>query len=221
MACLQQVIRSIKLRKVRKGNSQVTQHLRLPIMPNILITLHSVWQYSPDHSAASLLWAAACLAFLDFLRTVEFTIPSAHSSDGECHLCTENVAVDNSEHPSCLHVLIKQSKTDPFRQGCTLVHGRTGKILCPVSSLMAFLVTRGSQSGLLFTSQDGSYLTRACFVQELKRALTTSGIDADKYNGHNFRIGAPLQRKVLKTLIQTLGKWKSTAYLLYVKYYST
>ena len=94
------------------------------------------------------------------------------------------------------------------------------KILCPVSSLMAFLVTRGSQSGPLFTFQDGSYLTRARFVQELKRALTTSGIDTDKYNGHSFRIGAATtaaEKGIEDSVIQTLGRWKSTAYLLNVK----
>ena len=105
-----------------------------------------------------------------------------------CGLLSNSMSllVSISRLDSLFYVLIKQYKTDPFRQGCTLVLGRTGKILCPVSSLMAFLVTRGSQSGPLFTFQDGSYLTRARFVQELKRALTTSGIDADKYNGHSF-----------------------------------
>ena len=220
MVRLQEVIRGIKLREVRKGSSQAAQHPRLPITPNILLTLHGVWQSSPDRSSASLLWAAACLAFFGFLRTVEFTVPSAHLFDQECHLCTEDVAVDNSEYPSCLYVLIKQSKTDPFRQGCTLVLGFTGKSLCPVSSLMAFLVTRVSQSGPLFTFQDSSYLTRARFVQERKRALTTGSIDADKYNGHSFRIGAATitaEIGIEDSVIQTLGRWKSTAYLLYVK----
>ena len=186
MVRLQHVIRGIKLKEVRKGTSQVAQHPRHPITPNILLTLYGVWQNSPDRSSASLLWTAACLSFFGFLRTAEFTVPSAHSFDHECHPCIVDVAVDNSEHPSCLYVLIKRSKMDPFRQGCTLVLGRTGKILCPVSSLMAFLVTRESQSGPLFTFQDGSYLTKARFVQELKRTLTTSGIDADNPQFQNW-----------------------------------
>ena len=87
-------------------------------------------------------------------------------------------------------------------------------------TLIAFLITRGSQSGLLFTFLNGSYLTRACSVQELKRASTTSGIDADKYNNHSFRIGAATtaaEKGIEDSRIQTLGRWKSTAYLLYVK----
>ena len=106
---LQQVIRGIK----RTGTSQVAQHPRLPITPNILLTLHGVWQNSPDHSSASLLWAAACLAFFGFLRTAEFTVPSAHSLNND--LCIEDVAVDNSEHPSCLYQTVQPSR---FRKIC-------------------------------------------------------------------------------------------------------
>ena len=217
MVRLQQVIRGIKLREVRKGTSQVAQHPRLPITPNILLTLHSVWQNTPDHSSASLLWAAACLAFFGFLRTVEFTVLSAHSFDHECHLFMEDFAVDNSEHPSCLYVLIKQSKTDPFRQGCILVLGRTGKFLCPVSSLMAFLVT----SGPLFTFQesDGFYLMRARFVQEFKRALTKRALTkvaltltSTMATVSELVLPHP-EKGIEDSVIQTLGRWKSTAYI--------
>ena len=217
MARLQQIIRGIKF---DNGKRRVPCQSRLPITPNILSMIHKVWENSQEQSAASLLWAAACLAFFGFLRTAEFTVPSVQSFDSACHLCLEDVAVDNSEHPSRLYVFIKQSKTDPFRQGCTLVLGRTKKVLCPVASMMAFLVIRGNKSGPLFTFEDGSFLTRARFVQELKSALKLSGFDSDNYNGHSFRIGAATtaaEKGIEDSVIQTLGRWKSTAYLLYVK----
>ena len=117
-------------------------------------------------------------------------------------------------------MLIKQSMTDPFRLGVTLVLGRTDQILCPVSLMMAFLARRGTHNGPLFMFEDGSYLTRSRFVCELKKALSAAGINAEKYNGHSFRIGAATtaaEKGIEDSIIQTLGRWKSTAYLLYVR----
>ena len=219
MARLQQIIRGIKLHGSRGGN-QRGGNPRLPITPHILLSLYGVWQKESDKKLASLLWAAVCLAFFGFLRTAEFTLPSVNSYDKGCHLCFEDIAVDNVECPGHLFVKIKQSKTDPFRQGVTIVLGHTGKLLCPVAATLAFLAIRGSRPGPLFTLDDGSYLTRARLVYELKRALTNVGLDASKYNGHSFRIGAATtaaEKGIEDSVIQTLGRWKSTAYLLYVR----
>ena len=140
--------------------------------------------------------------------------------DKDCHPGIDDNAVDNLDSPSWLYVLIKQSKMDRFRQRVTLVLGKTGKVLCPVASMMAFLATRGNEGGPLFRFEDGTYLTRAHFVKELKRALVGGDIDAEKYRGHSFRIGAATtaaEKGIEDSVIQTLGRWKSTDYLLYVK----
>ena len=50
--------------------------------------------------------------------------------------------------------------------------------------------------------------------------LTAAGVDASHYSGHSFRIGAATMASVYgveDSLIQTLGHWKSVAYLLYVR----
>ena len=157
--------------------------------------------------------------FFGFLRTAEFTLSGIHSFDRETRLCFEDIAVDNKKSPSRLFVLIKHSKTDPFRQGVTLVLGRTGKLLCPVAAMMHYLSIRGSCSGPLFRFGDGSLLTRGRFVSELKKALAKAGINASQFNGHSFRIGAATtaaEKGIEDSIIQTLGRWKSTAYLLYV-----
>ena len=57
----------------------------------------------------------------------EFTFPKVDYLDKDCHLCVNHIAVDNSDSPSRLYVLIKKSKTGPFRQGVTLVLGKLGK----------------------------------------------------------------------------------------------
>ena len=54
----------------------------------------------------------------------------------------------------------------------------------------------------------------------LQQALLTAGIDVSSYNGHSFRIRAATAAAkcgIEDSLIQTLGHWKSTAYLAYIK----
>lgn len=80
-----------------------------------------------------MLWAACCLGFFAFLRVGEMTIPSDSEYDPEVHLSVGDIVVDDASKPSQVQIRIRQSKTDPFRQG---VSGRTGSDLCPVAALL-------------------------------------------------------------------------------------
>ena len=70
-------------------------------------------------------------------------MPTDSSFDPEVHLCYSDIAVDNSSIPQVIRITIKQSKTDPFRKGVNLFLGRTSVDLCPVESLLNYLVVRG------------------------------------------------------------------------------
>jgi hypothetical protein len=58
--------------------------------------------------------------------------PDEKSYDPGLHLCLSDVAVESARNPSFVRISIKQSKTDPFRQGICLFVGRTDSELCPV-----------------------------------------------------------------------------------------
>ena len=119
-----------------------------------------------------------------------------------------------------MQIVIKASKTDPLRKGVTVHLERTSNLWCPVVALAAYLAIRGSAKGPFFRLQSGALLTRPYFVNRVTRALATNGIDSTKYSGHSFRIGAAstaAARGVEDSLIQTLGRWKSNSYLLYVR----
>ena len=81
------------------------------------------WDSSANPDAA-MLKAACCLAFFGFLRSAEFTTPSATEFDPDTHLSLNDVVVDCHTAPTLIRVHIKQSKTDPFRQGVFLFIGR-------------------------------------------------------------------------------------------------
>ena len=121
---------------------------------------------------------------------------------------------------SFLRVTIKQSKTDPFRKGVDIFVGRTGTDICPVAAILSYLECRGSGPGPLFVFSSGRFLTRKRFVELVRAALSSAGVDQEKYCGHSFRIGAATTaaaKGVEDSIIKTLGRWESVAYLQYVR----
>ena len=214
---LQYVLRGIKRSEVQQGNGN---RERLPISPNILRCIKSIWDEDSSDSDKIMLWAACCIGFFGFLRAGEFTVPGDDAYDPTVHLSHEDIAVDNPMKPWVVRITIKQSKTDPFRKGVDLYLGRTFADLCPVISLLNYLLIANATKGPLFRFKDGRLLTRQRLVSVVKEALQKAGIDQSKYNGHSFRIGAATTaaaKGMEDSIIKTLGRWSSVAYLQYVK----
>ncbi len=134
-----------------------------------------------------------------------FTVPDDSSLDPSVHLYWGDLAVDNPVNPAVLSVILKASKTDPFRKGITLYIGHAASDLCPVS---AYLTVRGKRPGPLFVFKDGKPLTRQRLVSAVRDALECAGVEADRYAGHSFRIGpatTAASRGLEDSTIQTLG----------------
>ena len=203
-----------------KRLTPVRTRKRLPITPGVLRCLKAVWKKESNRRNAKMLWAAACLCFFGFLRSGEAVAPSERSYDPKHHLCFEDICIDDPKFPAWIQVIIKASKTDPFRQGVTLHLGRTGADLCPVVAVLEYMVARGSKAGPLFMWQDGRYLTRTSFVKAVRAALTVAGFKAADFAGHSFRIGAATTAStcgIQDSLIKTLGRWESSAYTCYIR----
>lgn len=181
-----------------------------------MLLLHSSLDLStPDEV---MLWAAFSTAWFSFFRVSEFTTPPS-SFDPTLHLAFTDLAVDCISAPSSVLLHIKASKTDPFCEGCNLLLPCTGGTLCPVTSLSAYLHIRGNRPGPLFVFTDGSPLSRLHVTNWLHRILTDAGVQGS-YSSHSFRIGAATTTSaagLLDSLIRTLGRWSSDAYLVYVR----
>ena len=139
--------------------------------------------------------------------------------DPSVHLNFSDIATDNLLPPNIMQVNIKASKTDHFRHGMSVYIGRTGTSLCPVTALLNYLTIRGSNPGLLFHFKDGTPLTKPRFTSNLRDLLKQVGINDTQYAGHSFKIGAATTaaaQGVEDSLIQTLGRWKSSAYITYI-----
>ena len=215
---LELVLKGVKVSQGKKGR-KVTQ--KRPITPSILRGICQLWKdfkSDPDHI---MLWAAMSLCFFGFLRSGEITIPAVHAFDPSYHLTLGDISVDSRKCPSIVVVRLKGSKTDPFRQGVSVTVGRTGDMLCPVEAMLSFLSSRGGDvTNPLFVFKDGTPLTRSRFVGVVKEAVTKLGLPEGMYSGHSFRAGAATAAAkvgIEDSLIQTLGRWRSSAYLRYVR----
>ena len=215
MPQLEYVIKGLK----RKRGGQAAR-TRLPITIQILHDLKQVWQDAPDQFNACMLWAAACMCLFGFLCTGEIVVPSDAEYDRTVHLSVDDVLVDNVVTPQWLEIRIKASKTDRFRKGVSVYIGTTGMRVCPVAAILDYKVRHGSRPGPFFMFSDGRFLTRARLVSRLKAALVIAGVEDKKYSGHSFRIGAATTAAacgIQDSLIKTLGRWESAAYMLYVR----
>jgi hypothetical protein len=99
------------------------------------------------------------VGFLWFLRISEMTVPAQLGYDPSVHLSPADISFDHASNPTIMFITIKQSKTDPFRNGVTLVLGRTWGPLCPVAGMAAYLKQRGLGRGPLFRFANNQYLT--------------------------------------------------------------
>ena len=90
---------------------------------------------------------------------------------------------------------------------------------CPVHALSRFLRCRGPQEGALFCDTLGKEISPFQFSKFLKMAVIAAGLPG-KFSGHCFRIGAATQAAMdgmPDHVIQRLGRWRSLAWLVYVR----
>ena len=137
MPRLEQVLKGIKVNQGRQGRNMPNQ--KLPITPEILRRIKSLWQPYETDPDYIMLWAACCVCFFGFMWSGELTVPSQSGYDSTSHLSFDDMAVDDPLHPNLVQLTLKASKTDPFRRGMQLVIGSTQDDLCPVAALLAYV----------------------------------------------------------------------------------
>ncbi len=214
---LRYILQGVKREEVRQGAGR---RERLPVTPNIMHKIKAVWQADSHDQDMKMLWAAVYLGFFGFLQTGEMTVPSDTGFDPKTYLTPKDLSFNFPRRPTVMRVTIKSSKTDPFRKGMDIFVGKTEADLCLVTAMLRYLVERGWGPGPLFKFRDGRVLTRQRLVEAMKSALQKAGMDAMKYCGHSFRIGAATSAATAgmeDAVIKTRGRWRSLAYLEYIK----
>ena len=203
------------LRGIRRvQGSHFGRPRRLPISVAQLAFLHhrvQLQRYSPFEQL--MLRTAASLAFFGLLRCSEFSTASRSSFDASYTLLVNDISF--SRDGTIMHVRIKASKTDPFREGCTIRVAAVGTAVCPVSLMRQYLRCHPTGSGPLFVWRSGFFLIRNDIVLLLRRCFP----GVTNINTHSFRIGgasAAASAGIPDSQIQILGRWSSDAYRRYL-----
>ena len=97
---------------------------------------------------------------------------------------------------------------------------KTIHAICLVDVLVQYLAIRGGTPGPLFLLPNNQSLTGASFRSALKKAFQELHMDHHQFNTHSFRNGAATSAKragVSDSHLKALGRWRSNAYLKYVR----
>ncbi len=88
-----------------------------------------------------------------------------------------------------------------------------------VRACMAYMTRWGSRPGPFFHLEDGTPLTKAIFISQVKKALLYC-TEASLYSGHSFRIRVATSTAhagIQNNTIKTLRRWLSAAFMTYIR----
>ena len=91
---------------------------------------------------------------------------------------------------------------------------------CPVKALKNYLSIRGKSDGPIFFDKTKKTISRNRFAKILKQTLKIAGYNEKHFNTHSFRIGRTTDlalKNVPLSLIKAIGRWKSNAFMKYIK----
>jgi len=215
-----------RLRGVLRGLRRKTGKPRKPKEPlttdRLLIIVE--WARSTEvwGSQTSGICAALCLAVFGMLRVSEYAASRRRGTDEEDTLggdlrwiTAANGTVEGFE------LVLRRSKTDPFRRGQTLRLFNTGTAHCPVANLKAFVTGRlGLEEAPLFRLADGSNLTRGVLAKAVKQAASALGWNPKQFSTHSCRAGGCVSAAAAGAgtgIIAALGRWRSSCYKDYLR----
>lgn len=203
---------------------------RFPITTAMLLDLHQIIHGSDQLSfhLAPNIWAAQCLAFLALLRVSEYTKPNDQQFDPSTHAQRRDVKFhfDAAGAPRSVTFLIKESKTDPFREGMTVHIYKSGSKICAVTALWALfnncpadstepLFDFSGQCTLPDAPMPRCGPSRTRFTALLHCCLLAAGINDGFISSHSLRQGGATALAAAGApswLIKILGRWRSHCY---------
>ena len=205
-----------------KGYNKIGFRLdnRLPVtLPILHKLLHSIPSVVDSDYNVALFKAMFSLAFFAFLRIGEITTDSSPKHNITLQLDQLAFSVDSSNVDIALKLTFRDYKHS-YNQPRFTLNIEKQNVFCPVTLIRQYLNLRGYNPGPIFISLSRQPISRDFFCQLLNRTLTYCNLDPSRYKGHSFRIGAAThaaEQGLADAQIRSLGRWKSNAFLKYIR----
>lgn len=158
-------------------------------------------------------------AFYAFLRVGEMTSASSVVSPSPIQIGQLIKLIDDHGGPVPLKIVFANYKHSYNQRPFSIVIARHPRF-CPVQLLLDYLALRSNQLGPLVANMDNPSLSTIFFEDILRLALTSCGLNPSRSKGHSFRIRAAsfaADRGMCDAQIRALGRWKSSAFLKYIR----
>ena len=190
--------------------------ITLPLLHRIIAITH---QFSISQYEITLFQAMCSTAFHAFLWVGEMTATQNKGVQSNLDLTQLTKMVDSSGKVVSIKITFLNFKHN-YNQRPFSVIVKKQLHFCPVSILLAYLSNRGLEQGFLFVLSNGNPVPRNYFAKQLALALKLCNLSPNVYKGHSFRIGAAshaADRGMSDAQIRALGRWKSNAFLKYIR----
>ena len=204
---------------------------RLPVTMDIMTKLRVAIRKSKwDMDKKRLVWAVCCLAFNGSFRIHELLSRETRSYDPTSTLLKRDVTLARCEdkesrlETEVLQVYLKSPKEARLSDGVVVDLFSTSSFFCPVVAYRKYLDSLPflpADNSPIFRTSGGAGYTGAGFNLDL-RSLLRGQVDyaRGKITSHSFRAGLATEMARLgyeDQEIMNIGRWRSSAYLDYVK----
>ena len=204
------------LHSIRKGNQlDRRQGITLTILKSFTSSLdrhiHNVYK-------RQLFKTMFLVAFFALLRIGEIT----YTELGHANIIQrENVSLSfkNSKVDRAT-IKMKSFKHSQGDSAVIVLHKTKNKTICPVRALYKYFALDKAISGPLFRNKNGNPVSARFFRSLLRRCVLDNDLDPKLYTAHSFRIGGATfahDNNLSNTQIQHLGRWRSQAFIKYIR----
>ena len=211
---------------IKRLQGSTIKQIRLPITTAILLKIESHFNLNDEthRCIRAAIWLGTC----GLLRSGEFATKGASAAtilkvQHLSFISAEGIYIRSYDITSLaaaayMQIQLEQSKTDPFRQGVTVIVSNRNAIAAMSVYLARRVHTQGNQP--LFIEAGGKPLSVKTLVTATQVMLTAAGIpEVHKYKGHSFRKGGATSLHtagVPDSVIRIMGRWRSFAFARYV-----
>ena len=167
-----------------------------------------------------MIWAAATLCFFSFFRSGKITVPIEKAFDSTKHLAWGGVTIDSTENPQLLKGASEEIKIRPTWQGSGCVHRKNKRLPLPSDSNLTIHGNSWLQGRHFLPVSRWPPTSKSSFTSSVREALKATGLPEQNFTGHSFRIRAATAAAsagIEDSVIRTLGRWSSSAYLVYIR----